>query len=689
MSNLLKSRETLQAIFRPKSLALIGASTSPEKWGFKILKNILDAGFKGPIYPINPKGGETLGLRFYPSVKAVEEAVELAIVVIPAKGVPEVIRDCGEKGVKAAVVITGGFSEAGAEGELLQRRLCEEAERHGVSIVGPNCQGVNNPHHHLCASWPLFTQRGRMAVVSQSGTIGAALLDWASQEGLGVSAFVSLGNRADVDESDLISYLADGEETKAIALYIEGVKRADVFLEVVQSLKKPLVVLKGGRTEKGRKAAESHTKSLAGRDEVYRGIFRQYRVHRAETLEELYDFAKALAYLQRPNGRKVLIVTSSGGSGILAADSAEEAGLDVAPLPRPLGEQLQSLLPSHAIIANPLDLTGDATASLYGQVAECASSSYDALALIFGDPIEGASEVVSSQRPDLVIFLGGAEVERQERALIHQKKIPVFPTPERGMRALAQLIEPRTKDREKTPEARGKAVIQQALSEGRHLLEPEAYVLLEAHSLPVVPHRTAKTGAEVAEAAKSLGFPVALKVVSKDLPHKTEAGGVLLDLRDEEEARRGYRRILEGVKAHKADAAIEGVLVAKMAKPGIEVIIGMVKDEQLGPVLLFGLGGVFVEVYQDTSFRVPPLSRDDALEMIAEVKGFPLLQGTRGRPKDIEALALSILKVAELVKEHPEVEQLDLNPVIVHEEGCTVVDAKVFLGHTKPPLLTA
>ncbi|MFN3477380.1 MAG: acetate--CoA ligase family protein, partial [Candidatus Methylomirabilales bacterium] len=405
MARPLKSREALEAIFRPKSVAVIGASSSPEKWGFKIFKNIIDAGFQGPLYPINPRGGEILGFRCYPSVKEVEGAIDLGVIVIPAKLAPEAIRDLGEKGIKAAIDITGRFSEVGPEGEALQRRLVEEAERYGVSVIGPNCQGVNNPYHGFCASWPLLKERGHIAILSQSGTVGAALMDWAAQERLGVSAFVSMGNRADVDEADLIAYLNTDEHTKAIALYLEGVKDAPKFLEAVKGLKKPLIVLKPGRTEAGRRAAESHTKSLAGKDEVYRGVFKQFHIHRAETLEELYDFAKALAYLNRPKGKKILIVTSSGGSGVIATDQAAEEGLDVAPLPQTLAEQLRSFLPSHFIVGNPLDLTGDATAELYRQVAEAAAPHYDTIVLLFGDPIEGASEVVSKDRGDLVIFL--------------------------------------------------------------------------------------------------------------------------------------------------------------------------------------------------------------------------------------------------------------------------------------------
>lgn len=435
-----KSKESFEALFRPQSVAVIGASTAPEKLGYQIFKNLIDGGFPGTVYPINPKATEILGRPCHAAIDTIPHPVDLAVIIIPAPLVPDTIRQCGKKGVKGAIVISGGFSEIGPEGEVLQGQLIEAARKAKVAVIGPNCQGVNNPHHPLCASWPLLTRRGRVAIISQSGTVGAALMDWASQEELGVSTFVSLGNRADVDEADLIYYFNQDPHTETIAIYMEGVKVAPKFLEAVRQCQKPLVILKAGRTPKGRKAAESHTRSLAGRDEVYEGVFRQLHIHRASDLEQLYDFSKALSFLPRPKGPRLLIVTSSGGSGILATDMAEMTGLDVAPLPDEMARRLREVLPRHCIVANPLDLTGDATAEMYRQVVEAATSHFDVVALIFGDPIPGASEVVGKEPLQLVIYLGGADVERQERLLFHRKGIPVFPTPERGIRALGELL---------------------------------------------------------------------------------------------------------------------------------------------------------------------------------------------------------------------------------------------------------
>lgn len=430
----------LEPLFRPKSVAVVGASNAPEKFGYIILKNILEAGFPGPVFPVNPKATEILGRACRRSIADLPPEVDLAVIIIPARAVPQAVAECGERRVRSAVIISGGFAESGAEGAALQQAVVENARRFGIRVVGPNCQGINNPHHGLCASWPLLTRKGEMAILSQSGTVGAALMDWASQEQLGCSAFVSLGNRSDVDETDLIDYFAQDATTQAIAAYIEGIRDLERFRRVVSRCRKPIVILKAGRTPEGRRAAESHTRSLAGRDELYSALFRQLRIHRADTLEDLYDSAKALAYLPKPAGRRILTITSSGGSGILATDWAEWSGLQIPPLPGDVAEALRAILPPHCIVANPLDLTGDATATLYRKVLEATAAHYDYQIVIFGDPILQAAEVVTPATSQLVIFLGGADVERQERARMHQKHIPVFPTPERGLRALARLL---------------------------------------------------------------------------------------------------------------------------------------------------------------------------------------------------------------------------------------------------------
>lgn len=681
----------LAPLLTPKSLAVVGASASPGKLGHTILRNILGAGFPGRVVPVNPRADGILGRPCVASVDDLPAPVDLAVVVVPAAAVPDAIAACGRRRIPAAVVITGGFAEIGGEGARLQGALAEAARRHGVRVLGPNCQGINNPHHGLCASWALLTARGAVAVVSQSGTVGAALMDWAASDGLGVSCFASLGNRVDVDEADLVGALGRDPHTRVIALYLEGIKDPAKFAAAARACAVPLVALKPGRTPRGREAAESHTKSLAGDEAVAGGYLRQLGIHRADDAEDLYDAVRALAYLRRPRGRRLLIVTSSGGCGVMATDAATIHGLVLPPPPPALAEALRAFLPARCILGNPLDLTGDATAIWYRRVLELAAPHYDALAAIFGDPIEGAAEAVGLEPTQCVVFLGGGDVERAERARLHARGIPVFPTPERGIRALARLLPkarvpgsrvPRSWSRKGlTSDGRGGEERMDVTTGRRNLTEPEAFALLEASGLPIVPHAAAATADEAAAAAERLGYPVALKVVSPDILHKTDVGGVTLHLGDAAAVRRAFADVQARARAVNPRADLRGALVAKMAEPGPEVIIGMTRDVQFGPALMFGLGGIFVEIYKDVAFRLPPLSEDDAREMIHEIKGLPLLTGFRGRPPcDLQAILRCLLAVSRLVEARADLEELDLNPVLAYPTGCLVVDAKVVLN---------
>ncbi len=667
----------LAPLFRPGRIAVVGASANPEKMGFQIFRNIRDAGFSGDVVPVNPKGEEILGLASVRSPSEIPEGTDLAVVVIPAKLVPAAMLQLGERKVRSAIVITGGFAESGEEGAALQEELVRNAGRHGIRVVGPNCQGVNYPYHGVCASWPLITRRGDIAIVSQSGTVGAALIDWASEDRIGFSAFVSMGNRADVDEADLIAYFADDPNVKVVALYIEGVKDAAKFLSAVRKCRKPIVIFKAGRTEQGRKAAESHTRSLAGRDEIYDAVFRQFGVHRASTLEELYDFSKALAYLPPPAGPNMLIVTSSGGSAIIATDVAEEEGFRVAPLPPDLASRLREILPAHCIVGNPLDLTGDTDAQRYQKVLAAAEGHYDVVMTIFGDPIPGASEVIQPGKCDLVAYLGGADVEREERGKMHERKIAVFPTPERAVKALSCYAR---FDRNTFPKGRGVVAPAGMPTAGRRTLTPaESMAFLAGNGFPVTPAHHAGGEQEAVAAARRIGFPVAVKMNSPDVTHKTDVGGVILDVPDEEGVRSAYRRIAEA--AGRIGARDAGVLVAGMAAPGREVIIGVTKDLQFGHAVMFGLGGIMVEVMKDVSFRIVPLSGEDAAEMTSEIRGAQVLTGLRGRkPADVAAVRELLVRVSDLVSRHPGIEEMDLNPVIVHEKGLVVADSRVVLA---------
>jgi acetyltransferase len=665
---------SLRPLFRPDGIAVIGASSNPEKMGFQIFRNIVEAGFRGEIFPVNPKGETVMGRPSLKSAADLPSGTDLAVLIIPAKLVPGTILQLGERNVRAAIVISGGFAESGDEGAALQAELARNAAGCGIRVVGPNCQGVNYPYHGLCASWPLVTRRGGIAFVSQSGTVGAAMIDWASEDRLGFSAFVSMGNRADVDEADLIEFFAEDLDTKVISLYIEGVKDAGRFLAAIRKCGKPLVVFKAGRTERGRKAAESHTRSLAGRDEIYDAVFRQFGVHRASSLTELYDFSKALAYLPSPAGPRMLIVTSSGGSAIIATDVAEEEGFRVTPLPPELAARLREILPAHCIVGNPLDLTGDTDAARYRKVLEASAGHYDVVMPIFGDPIPGASEVITPGRCELVAYLGGAEVERAERALLHEKNIAVFPTPERAVRALSCHAR---FNRGKFPRDSGPQTAPKTGTDAGEALTPvESMRLLSESGFPVVPSRHAKSEEEAVAAAGAIGYPVAVKLNSPDVTHKSDIGGVVLGAADEPAVRRAWRDISLIVK--REGARDEGVLVSAMAPSGREVIVGVVRDLQFGHAVMFGMGGVLVEALGDVSFRIVPIAEKDAAEMVDEIRGNRLLLGFRGaKPSDLGAVRRLLVQVSDFVARHPEIEELDLNPVIVHEKGLQIVDARV------------
>lgn len=667
----------LNPLFRPSRIVVIGASANPEKLSFQIFRNIKEAGFAGEIFPVNPKGETILGLPSLKSAAEAPEGTDLAVVIIPAKLVPGTILQLGERKVKAAIVITGGFAESGEEGAALQEELAANAARCGIRIVGPNCQGVNYPYHGLCASWPLLTRRGDMAIISQSGTVGAALMDWASEDHLGFSAFVSMGNRADVDEADLISFFSEEPNTKVIALYIEGVKDGPRFLAAVKGCQKPLVILKPGRTERGRKAAESHTRSLAGRDEIYDAVFRQLRIHRASTLEELYDFAKALAYVPPPEGPRTLIVTSSGGSAVIATDVLEEEGLRVTPLPQELSTRLREFLPAHFIVGNPLDLTGDANAAWYRKVLEEAEGHYDVIMTIFGDPIHGANEVIHPGQCELVVYLGGADVEREERARMHEKKIAVFPTPERAVKALARHIRFRG-DHFRLEAGTSEPSTARPVLVPASLSPAESIGFLSRAGVPVTAFAPAGTEEEAVEAARRIGFPAAIKINSPDVTHKTDVGGVILGVANEAGVRAAFRKFRDIEQAGGFRAG--GALVCAMAPPGQEVIVGVTRDPQFGHAVMFGIGGTLVEVLKDVAFRIVPLSDEDAAEMISEVRGSRILRGVRGgKPADLAALKDLLLRVSDLVQNNPDVEEMDLNPVFVYEKGVLVADARVAL----------
>jgi len=439
---------TLKNFFEPSSVAVIGASREPGKLGHEILHNIIEAGFKGKVYPVNPKADEILGLKCYPSIKEVPAKVDLAVIIVPARFVPSVIADCGAKDIRAVIVISGGFRESGPSGEELERQMLEAAKRAKIRVIGPNCQGVNSAAAGLCASWPLVKVKGPISIISQSGTISAALACWAGEEGIGICKLVALGNKCDVDETELLAYLTDDHETKAIALYIEGVRDGRKFMKVAKAAtdKKPVVVLKGGRTAKGAEAVLSHTRSLAGSDAIFDAVFKQVNIIRADNVEELYDVCKGFVSLPLPKNKNVVIVTSSGGCGILATDACEELGLDVVDLPSKVRDILKDKLPPECILRNPLDLTGSATSQMYDEVLTALNTAdnINSIIVVVGDPMPDIAEVITkhfNQGKTLVpVMLGGGEVEVKERKKLQKMHIPTYQDPARAARTLAALV---------------------------------------------------------------------------------------------------------------------------------------------------------------------------------------------------------------------------------------------------------
>lgn len=441
------SREILEAVFNAKTVAVVGASANPDKTGYQVLKNIIDGGFRGRIYPINPKAEELLGLACFAELAQVPEEIDLVVVIVPAKFVPDVMRQAAKKHAKGAVIISGGFREIG--NVELEKEVVQIAHENSIALIGPNCQGINYTPNHLCATWPLMTSLGSMAIIAQSGTIGAAMAGWAEDDTVGFTSVVALGNKSGIGEIELMDYFADDPATKVIALNIEGVADGRQFIETAKRAlaKKPVVVLKPGRTARGAEAAASHTKSIAGSDQIFDAVCRQIGLIRAEGIAEFYDFAKILGMLHQPKGNRLMVVTSSGGSGILAVDTADDLGIRIERPDADLIEKLSAVLPNQCVLSNPLDLTGDATAQRYldalGTIVK--SDQIDAFLVIFGDPIEGAAEMMQkmkamTDKPILAAFLGGGDVQKRETPLLHAAKIPVFPTPERAVRAFGALL---------------------------------------------------------------------------------------------------------------------------------------------------------------------------------------------------------------------------------------------------------
>jgi acetyl coenzyme A synthetase (ADP forming)-like protein len=659
--------------------------------------------FTGAVHPINPKASSIHSIRAYPNVGSIGAPVDLAIVAVPKEHVLTVAHECADAGVRGLVVISAGFREVGGAGVERERALRDLVRQRGIRMVGPNCMGVLNTDPAISMNGtfaPTMPPRGRVGFVSQSGAMGLSVLDYAREYGIGISQFVSVGNKADVSGNDLLTQWEHDTTVDVILMYVENFGNPRSFLDIASRLtkRKPLVILKSGRSSVGARAATSHTGALAASDAAVDALLAQAGALRAGSVEELFDIAMAFAGQPLPQSRRTAIVTNAGGPGILAADSLEAHGLALDELSAGTVRTLVPLFPPEASIRNPLDMIASATASGYRRALEAllADERTDSVVAIFVPPLgvrqqDVAEAIVTaaktrSDKP-VVAVLMGKEGLPQGRAELHEAGLPAYIFPESAARALGALARqhewvgrpPAVPERLPVDRAAATRIIRQAKGERREKLsELEALQLLSAYGIPVAEARLACDVDEAARMAGELGYPVVLKVVSRDITHKTDIGGVRIGIDTEAELRRAHRDILDSVARAEAGARIDGVLVQRMVGGGTETIVGASREPLFGPLVMFGLGGIFVEALRDIVFRVAPLTELDARDMLMSIRGKALLEGIRGKPPaDRAALARTLRLVAQLVEDLPEIEEMDINPLLALPQGVLALDARV------------
>jgi len=681
----------LDAFFRPEGVALIGASRDPAKLGYAVLRNMIRHGYAGPVYPVNPNADEILGLRCYPSVLDVPDPVELAVIIAPAAATPTIMEQTGQRGIHAAVIISGGFAESGPQGAELEKQIVEIARRYGIRLMGPNCIGVIDTHSRLDTTFVRdMPKPGVITFVSHSGAVCGGVIDWALGAGIGLSRIVTLGNQADLNETDILENLADDRYTRVIAMYLEGVNDGRRFVQVARrvSMHKSIVAVKVGYTEAGRRAAASHTGALAGTDSAYRAAFRQAGIIRVPNLEALFDAAISLANQPLPRGERVAVLTNAGGPGVLTADALMANGLSLAALSDETRFCLRQFLQPHANVSNPVDMLGGADEDDYARALEVLLNDpgVDAVIVInVPQALVPAVRVVRSiarvvhhfqplpqgNKPVMTCLIGDVSLDEAVE-FMHHIQLPLFPFPERAVTALAAMV------------ARRKWL--EAPPEMAHFklptLDSERQSIVNAlqSQIPTLPMRLASTADEAVQAAQEIGFPVAVKIASPDISHKSDVGGVVVGLRTAASVRAAFKRVIRNAQRARPNARIEGAVVQAMAQPGREVIVGAVRDPQFGPLVMFGSGGLYVELLRDVSFRLAPVSRSEAQAMIGETLAGRLLDGLRGQPPaDKSAVANVIVTVSELVAADDSITELDINPLVVYDEGegTVAVDLRV------------
>ncbi len=707
--------DRLDAIFSPKSVAVLGASSTPGKVGHDIFLNILRGNYRGTLYPVNPKAKSIACIRAYPSILEVPDEVDLAMIILPPKIALKAAEECIERSVKGMVVVSAGFREVGGEGLEIENRMVAMCQEAGIRLVGPNCLGVINPNPEVRLNASFATRmprNGNISFISQSGALCTAVLDFAADRGFGFSKFISIGNKADVDELDLLNYLHEDLDTEVIMIYMEELRRdGQEFINAVRRITSgdrptPVLVIKSGRTTAGAAAAASHTGALAGTEGVYQAIFEEAGIMRVESVNQLFDFANAFVPKKMPAGKKIAIVTNAGGPGIVATDMTVSCGLELAEFNESTIEALASHLPATANIHNPVDVIGDATQERYEHALDAVikdENVHGALVILTPQSMTnaiGTAEAIvriakRTSKPIICSFMGVVDVSAGVKHL-QENRVPVYPFPEDAARALGALYTARKwLDRQilaqyhfEHDRERAAAIIERCLAEGKlYLGEMEGIELLECYGFRGLPMKLASDPEEAVAIAEEIGYPVVLKIVSPQILHKSDAGGVELHLEEPARVREAAERILQNAKRYNPDAEIRGVLVQKMAPPGEEVILGMNRYPGFGPLLMFGLGGIHVELLKDVVFRLAPIGRNNARTMIRSIKGYPVLDGFRGRPKaDQEALNRLLVCLSDLVVDHPAIKELDVNPLLVHREGegATVADTRIILEAEAP-----
>jgi len=705
---------SLRALLKPRSIAVIGASRRPGTIGNKLFHNILQQDFKGVVYPVNPNAEVVASVKTYPSVLDIPGEVDLAVIIVPAEVVHQVMEQCGQKGVRGVVVISAGFGESGAEGIKRQEKILGIARRYGMRLIGPNCMGVINtdPEVNMNATFSsVFPPTGNIALGTQSGALGVAILEYAKNLNIGLSSFVSIGNRADVSSNDLLQYWEEDPATDLILLYLESFGNPGKFARIAQSITptKPIVAVKSGRTLAGSRAAASHTGALATAEVASEALFTRTGIIRVDTLEELFDVANLLSHQPIPSGRRVAILTNGGGPGILTADACAARGLELPSLSGKTYSGLKSFLPPRASLTNPVDMTADATADQYSRALELVAQDdcIDIMIVIFIPPIRAQLEVVAGAiqklAPEfrrrgkvLVASFMGSRSASIQLGSEEEYCVPSFAFPEATATAVAKACEYNDWLRRpkgiipeivSTDGKKAQQVVTRALkrSPARPLWLDAVSVakLLDCYGIRLVQSKSVATAEEAVQAAEEIGFPVAVKLLSATIAHKTEVGGVILDLRSPKEVEQAFRQIKKRLTLIGREKEMQGVTVQQMIRGGTEVIVGVTQDPSLVPLIMFGMGGTQAELFKDVHFRIHPLTDVDAYEMVRSVKAYQLLEGWRGsKPCDIKALEGLLLRVSAMVADLPQIADLDFNPVKALEQGkgYVVVDARVRLS---------